>query len=120
MLVKYYTIIQIRRLGRDNIETSRREKLDEINFAWVSTRKCGSSFMKNYRSIKERVYACCDESNKKITNSDGLKAVLADPDVKKWIDAQREAAALGNLSEPRCEYLDKLPGFDWRQPSSSW
>lgn len=110
-------VTMIRRLGRDNIEASRREKLDEINFAWVSTRKCGSSFMKNYRSLKERVYACCDESNQEVIDPVGLDAVLTDADVKKWIDAQREAATLGNLSEPRCEYLDKLPGFDWRQPS---
>ena len=46
-------VTMIRRIGRDNIEEDRRKRLDDIGFAWVSTRKCGSSFMKNYRQIRD-------------------------------------------------------------------
>jgi hypothetical protein len=110
----------IRRIGRDRIESDRRNKLDDIGFAWVSTRKCGSSFMKNYRDLKERLEACSkvnDEGVWEVADEGGVKAVLADEIVMKWVVAQRYAAENGNLVEARCDYLDQLPGLDWRVAS---
>lgn len=115
-------VTMIRRIGRDSIHDTRREKLDAINFAWISTRKCGSAFMKNYRSIRDRLLSFCelkDANDLKaavVVDQQGIDSVLADPEVKKWINAQREASGKGNLSESRCEYLDDLPGFNWREP----
>ena len=50
----------IHRIGKDDIESVRRKKLDDIGFAWVSTRKCGSAFMKSFRSLKERLESCSE------------------------------------------------------------
>ena len=113
-------VIMIRRIGRDRIESDRRNKLDDIGFAWLSTRKCGSSFMKNYRDLKERLEACSkvnDEGVWEVADEGGVKAVLADEIVMKWVVAQRYAAENGNLVEARCDYLDQLPGLDWRVAS---
>lgn len=38
-------VAAVRRIGRDAIDASEREALDSVGFAWVSTRKCGSTFM---------------------------------------------------------------------------
>ena len=107
----------IRRIGRDDIESVRRKKLDNIGFAWVSTRKCGSAFMKSFRSLKERLESCA-ELNKdglwEVVDQDGVDEVLKDEEAMKWVRAQRGAAKLRNLSESRCEYLDHLPGLDWK------
>jgi len=99
-------VTMIRRLGRDGIEEGRRRRLDDIGFAWVSTRKCGSSFMKNYRPIRDM-----------LDGGDGIDAVRKDENMMKWLGAQAEAAAKGNLSQERIEYLDKLSPVlgDWRQ-----
>ena len=107
----------IRRIGRDMIEPSQREKLDEINFSWVSTRKCGSSFMTNYRPLKEKLYACCDikDGIPIVVDEAGVEQVLADEKVKKWIKAIKDANSKGILSETRCEFMDQLPGFDWKE-----
>ncbi len=110
----------IRRIGKDNIDPERRQKLDEIGFAWVSTRKCGSAFMKNFRPLKERLEECAilsegKEDGWEVVDQDGIDAILAEEDILKWIRAQKDAAAKGNLSEARCEYLDRLPGFNWRE-----
>lgn len=112
-------IIQIRRIGRDNINEDRRKKLDNIGFAWASTRKCGSAFMSSYRPLKERLLRCCDTDDATrtgyVVNESKLKQILAENEVKRWIRAQAEAASKGNLSQARCDYMDQLPGFDWRQ-----
>lgn len=108
----------IRRIGRDNIQPDRRQKLDDLNFAWRSTRKCGSSFMSNFRKIRDRLYECCceiDEQSKErhIIDNKRWNAILSEEDVKKWVKAQSDAAVKGNLSDARCDYMDQL-GFDWR------
>jgi len=108
-------VTMVRRIGRDQMEPERRDKLDAIGFAWVSTRKCGSSFMSSYRSIKERLEEAV--VNQEGSNGDDLRlSILAEEDVKRWINAQRLAAEKGNLSEARCEYMDQLPGVHWREP----
>ena len=108
----------IRRIGRDGIEGDRRKRLDGIGFAWVSTRKCGSSFMKNYRQIRDAIAAAAEADGG--GSGGGLEAVKEDEGMMKWLRAQAEAAAKGNLSQERMEYLDKLSLFsgddelDWR------
>lgn len=114
-------VTMIRRIGRDNIDATHRNKLDSIDFGWISTRKCGSAFMKNYRSIRDQLLSFCDQEDANdlksavVVDQQGIDSVLVDPDVKKWINAQRVANEKGNISAPRCEYLDDLPGFNWRQ-----
>lgn len=111
-------VTMIRRIGRDNVPQDRREKLDNVGFAWVSSRKCGSAFMKNFRPIKNKLEACCrihpDSGEWEVVNEDGIQAVLQDESIVKWLKAQRDAAANGNLVQARCDYLDQLPGIDWR------
>jgi hypothetical protein len=111
-------VTMIRRLGRDNIEVERRIKLDEIGFVWVSSRKCGSSFMKNYRPIKEKLEACArmnQESGKwEVVNKEGIQTIMQEEQTRKWLKAQSDAAKVGNLAQARCDFLDQLPGVDWR------
>ena len=110
-------VTMIRRIGRDNIETDRRHKLDNIAFSWVSSRKCGSAFMKNYRHLKECLESYSkvdDEGIWKVVDEEGVKTVLRDETMMKWVRAQRDAAEMGNLIEARCEFLDQLLGLDWR------
>ena len=77
--------------------------------------------MSNFRPLKERLDKCCsrstcqDTANTQEVEEDCLEKVLDDVDVKKWIRAQAEAAKNGNLSEARCDYMDQLPGFNWRE-----
>lgn len=115
-------VTMIRRIGRDGIEKDRRKRLDDIGFAWVSTRKCGSSFMKNYRQIRDAIAAAgeADGGGNGGGGGGGFEAVKKDEAMMKWLKAQAEAAAKGNLSQERMEYLDKLPlssgddELDWR------
>lgn len=111
-------VTMIRRIGRDNIDMDRRKKLDKIGFPWVSSRKCGSSFMKNYRPIKEKLEACArwNEENGvwEVVNTEGIDTILQDEQTRKWLKAQGDAAKMGNLAQARCDYLDQLPGIDWR------
>ena len=92
----------IRRIGKENIEADRREKLDAVGFAWVSTRKCGSSFMKIYREIKDG----------------GPDSILGDEKKLKWLKAQKEIYLNGKLSAEREEYLNRIfpveSGLDWK------
>jgi hypothetical protein len=92
----------IRRLGLEQVDPEHAKRLDKINFLWVSDRKCGSAFMKQYRIIQARLEETTD-------------AILTDPGVQQWIQAQREAVARGTLSETRKHYMEELVGEDWLQ-----
>eukprot|EP00640_Fibrocapsa_japonica_P002751 CAMPEP_0113944520 /NCGR_PEP_ID=MMETSP1339-20121228/34471_1 /TAXON_ID=94617 /ORGANISM="Fibrocapsa japonica" /LENGTH=246 /DNA_ID=CAMNT_0000949747 /DNA_START=184 /DNA_END=921 /DNA_ORIENTATION=+ /assembly_acc=CAM_ASM_000762 len=94
-------VAYIRRIGRDNIDQSCRDALDDVNFAWVSTRKCGSSFMKNWRRIMETCKDCNGATNLILTQDD-----------LRWLRAQAETHLLGKLSEQRIAYMNQLP-FNW-------
>ncbi|KAL7537052.1 hypothetical protein ACHAWF_005647 [Thalassiosira exigua] len=85
------------------------EKLDAVGFEWISTRKCGSSFMSKYREI----FSYLNESE-----GNAGEHLQKDQDYVKWIEAQRLARANGNLSDARAQYMDELPGIDWKNPSS--
>ena len=49
---------------------------------------------------------------------DVRELLYEDNDMIKWIDAQRAAYENGKLSESRVQYMDELPGIDWKNPSS--
>lgn len=114
----FVSTIKIRRIGRDNIESDRRAKLESINFAWASTRQCGSAFMSAYRPLKESLNKCCiindEKKTTQVVDEEGIQQILSVDDVKKWLRAQSQAATKGNLSDARCDYMDQLPGFNWR------
>lgn len=91
----------VRRVGRDDVDARHVEMLDEIGFEWESPRKCGSSFMKRYREIRQ-------------LKDDGID-ILDDDKVQGWVRAQQEAAKRGALSETRMHYMEQLlPGWmEW-------
>jgi hypothetical protein len=43
--------------------------------------------------------------------------VYEDNEIMRWVDAQRQAYEGGKLSESRAQYMDDLPGIDWRNPA---
>mmetsp|Transcript_17896 Transcript_17896/g.23695 ORF Transcript_17896/g.23695 Transcript_17896/m.23695 type:complete len:260 (+) Transcript_17896:57-836(+) len=89
-------VTMIRRIGPDQITPqSRRTRLDAVNFAWKSTRSCGSSFMSHFRQVKD-------------------KTELSEED-KKWVNSIRVVYEKGNLSDARVKYMDQLK-IDWRTP----
>ena len=100
----------LRRLYRTNeLPKDQVIRLDEIGFEWISTRKCGSSFMTRYRKVLSQL--------KEVIDADGDVSQLLsdDKELKKWIFAQRLAIEKGNLSDSRIQYMDNLPGIDWRE-----
>lgn len=112
----------IRRIGKANIESSRRDQLDAIGFAWKSTRKCGSAFMGAYKALKVRLQSVCritslpeaDEISYELIDPVGLQTILEEDAVQKWLRSTKVAMKEGKLSDSRCLYMDSLPGFDWR------
>lgn len=110
-------VTMIRRIGIDNIEPERRKKLTNIDFSWVSTRKCGSAFMSTYRPLINRLLEYCTitDDMTEVVDEKGLQEILKEPDVLKWIRAQAASAKNGKFSEARCDYMDQLPGFNWRE-----
>jgi hypothetical protein len=106
-------VTMLRRLRRtDDLPNDQIEKLDAIGFEWISTRKCGSSFMSKYRDVLSYLSKVVE------AGGDVRELLHEDNDIMKWIDAQRLAYENGNLSESRVQYMDDLPGIDWRNPSS--
>lgn len=91
----------IRRLGKEGVKPDHERRLTEINFAWQSTRKCGSKFMKQYREWVEQV------------ELKGLDTVMEDPNTISWIMAQQQALKRGTLSQTRVEYMGQLFGEAW-------
>lgn len=106
-------VTMLRRLYRtDDVPTVQIDKLDAVAFDWISTRKCGGSFMSKYREVL--LYL-----NKFVEDGGDVSELLhEDHDIMKWVDAQRLAYENGNLSESRVQYLDDLPGIDWRNPTT--
>ena len=92
----------IRRLGRGRVAPEHVERLDALGFLWVSPRQCGSKFMIQFREIQER-----------IENGESKKAVFEDPEVARFIRAQKEAFKRKTISETRIDYLNRLFGDNW-------
>lgn len=91
----------IRRLGQDGLNPQHERQLDSIGFAWLSTRKCGSKFMEQYRIYLQRV------------EKEPLEAIMGEETTVKWIMAQQEALKRGALSQTRVHYMGSLFGEDW-------
>ena len=109
-------VTMARRLGPNGVGDERREILDEIGFAWKSTRKCGSVFMKNFRQIREKLEQQYVETLTGIeTGCCGAEVIKSDPELAKWLSAQKEAHKFGKISEARIKYLEQLKSFgvDW-------
>lgn len=91
----------IRRLCKDGIKPDHERRLCEINFAWESTRSCGSKFMIQYRDYLQQVEEL------------GIETVLKDPTTILWIQAQQQALKRGTLSQTRVIYMGTLFGDRW-------
>ena len=107
-------VTMLRRLRRTNdLPKEQVDKLDAINFEWTSNRKCGSSFMKEYREVLSYL-------SKVVEAGGDVKELLLEDNhfILKWVTTQRLAYENGNISESRVKYMDELPGIDWRNPTS--
>lgn len=93
----------LRRLGPEKVHDDHVKKLNDIEFTWVSRRKCGSKFMNQYRALKGRV------------DKEGLETVLQDDSVQKWIKIQRMARLRDALSDTRFHYMVELLGDNWME-----
>jgi len=94
----------IRRLCKDGakrIKPDHERRLCEINFAWESTRSCGSKFMTQYRDYLQQVEEL------------GSETVLKHPTTILWIQAQQQALKRGTLSQTRVIYMGTLFGDRW-------
>lgn len=99
----------IRRVGRDDVLPHHRQQLDEIQFEWISKRKCGSNFMTQYRAIQQTIL---DNNNNNNHQSHPL-FWLEQPQNRRWVHAQQLAFQKGNLSETRVHYMEQLLGSHW-------
>jgi Helicase associated domain len=92
-------VTAVRRLyGTGKVDATHMQVLDQLGFQWNSPRKCGSTFMQQYRSIQERLKSGEETSD-----------ILSDPSIAAWIQAQQQA----NLSETRKHYMTEIFGNDW-------
>ena len=103
-------VTMLRRLKKtDSLPEDQVSKLDAVEFEWISTRKCGSSFMKKYREVLGKLTEAADVGG----DAAAAELLSSDADIKKWVDAQRQVHANGKLSESRVQYMADLPGVDW-------
>lgn len=91
----------IRRLCKGGVKPDHERRLCEINFAWESTRSCGSKFMTQYRNYLQQVEEL------------GSETVLKNPTTILWIQAQQQALKRGTLSQTRVIYMGTLFGDRW-------
>lgn len=91
----------IRRLGKDGVNPEHERRLTAVDFAWLSTRKCGSKFMLQFRDYTQQV------------EERGLESVLEDPEAVTWVRAQQQALKKGTLSQTRVQYMGQLFGEQW-------
>jgi hypothetical protein len=91
----------IRRVGKEAVDPDHAKRLNEVGFAWESTRKCGSKFMLRYKELVLQVEA------------EGRDIVLDDPKTTSWIKAQQEVVKRGAMSQTRIHYLEELFGDSW-------
>ena len=92
-------VAAVRRRGRDVLSADRALDLDRVGFEWVSTKACGSAFMKGFRRLRDWKAAA--------EPGDALP-----DDLRQWSRATRSAAAKGLLSRERLDYLGSIRFFD--------
>jgi hypothetical protein len=95
-------VTNLRRLGPNStkILPDHLKVLNQIHFSWASERKCGSSFMANLRQVRSALDNC--------TGVSGDVNRCLSPDLRRWLVAQREARAKGNLNDMRVNYIEEL------------
>lgn len=104
-------VTMLRRLKqKDDLPDDQVSKLDAVSFEWISTRKCGSSFMKKYREVLEKLTEAADVGEEAVT-----ELLSNDAETRKWIDSQRQVYENGKLSESRVQYMNDLPGVKWKE-----
>lgn len=86
-------VAAVRRRGPIAFSDEQNRQLESAGFEWMSTRICGSNFMKSFRKLRD-----FHEENGHC-ESEELMA---------WSDAQRKAAAKGMLSDQRLDYLRSI------------
>jgi hypothetical protein len=99
----------LRRVGEADTDVDRVRMLNDIGFQWESPRQCGSAFMIQYRDILERLNVASASADA-VSAAD---AIIAEPEVQQWVQAQREAVKRGTLSETRQHYMESVAGVDW-------
>lgn len=105
-------VTMLRRLNEKNeLPQVEIDQLDEVGFAWISTRKCGSSFMAEYRDALSSLSKAVESS------ADVRELLQEESNTRKWIEAQRRAHENGKLPASRVQYMDDLPGIDWKDPN---
>ena len=103
-------VTMLRRLNNaGDLPIDQVDKLNEIGFEWISSRKCGSAFMSRYREALTQLNDAME------ANGDVTQFISDNDELKKWLIAQKLAFENGKLSESRAEYMDVLPGVNWRQ-----
>lgn len=100
-------VATVRRTHGNGLGDARNAQLEAIGFEWVSTRKCGSAFMENFRELR----SYWEQHGTTEVAADGAEEAAAAALIK-WSDAQRSARQKGKLSDERVAYLDGL-GFRW-------
>lgn len=93
----------IRRLGPNKVLPEHVTRLNAIHFEWISSRKCGSAFMEQYRNIKELI------------DGGELGMWTEDKKVQRWVRAQQDAFSRGALSDTRNHYMQTLLGEHWTE-----
>eukprot|EP00978_Attheya_sp_CCMP212_P047571 scaffold422093_cov71-Attheya_sp.AAC.2 len=88
------------------------EQLNLVGFTWISHRQCGSAFMLFYRQLVDRLEHQQQQQSNDDDNDSPIKNVWDDPEVQKWLHAQRVAHSKGLLYETRVGYLNEL-NIDW-------
>ena len=74
-------VAAVRRRGPDALPLERRAALENAGFEWISTRKCGSAFMKNFRALRDLPAGEAPSS-----------------ELQAWAEAQKKLAEKGGLS----------------------
>lgn len=102
-------VAAVRRRGPNGLGAEQRAAVEAAGFEWVSTRKCGSSFMKSFRKLRDfhDAHGHCD-----VERVNGPSDELV-----RWSEAQRLARQKGLLSDERVDYLTGL-GFAWDAPAA--
>jgi len=102
-------VTMLRRLKqKGNLPQAQIDQLDAVEFAWISTRKCGSAFMAEYREVLSLLGEAVEASG------DAGEVLREGTAARKFIDTQRLAHKNGKLPDHRVEYMNDLPGVDWQ------
>ena len=64
--------------------------------------------MSRYREVLTQLRDAVD------AGEDISQLMSEDEELRKWISAQQSAYENGKLSESRVQYMNDLPGIDWR------